>query len=184
MSKSALLVIDLQNEYLPTGKLPLVNIEQAAANAVKVIAKARQLGTQVIHVQHIADAESPIFEPSSNSIEFQDTVKPQEDESVIIKNHINAFLNTNLKEILDSNQVTELVVIGAMTHMCVDAAVRAAVRAASDFGYKVKVIHDACATLDLEFNGVKVPAGHVHATLMAAFEFAYAQVISTEDYVS
>ena len=180
MSKSALLVIDLQNEYLPTGKLPLVNIEQAAANAVKVIAKARQLGTQVIHVQHIADAESPIFEPSSNSIEFQDTVKPQEDEAVIIKNHINAFLNTNLKEILDSNQVTELVVIGAMSHMCVDAAVRAA----SDFGYKVKVIHDACATLDLEFNGVKVPAGHVHATLMAAFEFAYAQVISTEDYVS
>ena len=122
MSKSALLVIDLQNEYLPTGKLPLVNIEQAAANAVKVIAKARQQGTQVIHVQHIADAESPIFEPSSNGIEFQDTVKPQEDESVIIKNHINAFLNTNLKEILDSNQVTELVVIGAMSHMCVDAA--------------------------------------------------------------
>jgi nicotinamidase-related amidase len=118
MSKSALLVIDLQNEYLPTGKLPLVNIEQAAANAVKVIAKARQQGTQVIHVQHIADAESPIFEPSSNGIEFQDTVKPQEDESVIIKNHINAFLNTNLKEILDSNQVTELVVIGAMS-ICV-----------------------------------------------------------------
>ncbi|WP_436906294.1 isochorismatase family protein, partial [Acinetobacter johnsonii] len=86
----------------------------------------------------------------------------------------------NLKEILDSNQVTELVVIGAMSHMCVDAAVRAA----SDFGYKVKVIHDACATLDQEFNGIKVPAGHVHATLMAAFEFAYAQVISTEDYVS
>ena len=180
MSKSALLVIDLQNEYLPTGKLPLVNIEQAAANAVKVIAKARQDGTQVIHVQHIANAESPIFQPDSIGIEFQDTVKPQADEAVVIKNHINAFLNTNLKEILDSNHVTELVVIGAMSHMCVDAAVRAA----SDFGYKVRVIHDACATLDLEFNGVKVPAGHVHATLMAAFEFAYAQVISTEDYVS
>ena len=179
MSKSALLVIDLQNEYLPTGKLPLVNIEQAAANAVKVIAKARQQGIQVIHVQHIADAGSPIFEPSSNGIEFQDTVKPQ-DESVIIKNHINAFLNTNLKEILDSNQVTELVVIGAMSHMCVDAAVRAA----SDLGYKVKVIHDACATLDLEFNGFKVPAAYAHATLMAAFQFAYAQIISTEDYVN
>ena len=136
MSKSALLVIDLQNEYLPTGKLPLVNIEQTVANAVKVIAKARQEGTQVIHVQHIANAESPIFQPSSNGIEFQDTVKPQADETVVIKNHINAFLNTTLKEILDTNEVTELVVIGAMSHMCVDAAVRAA----SDFGYKVKVI--------------------------------------------
>ena len=180
MSKSALLVIDLQNEYLPTGKLPLVNIEQTVANAVKVIARARQEGTQVIHVQHIAHAESPLFQPSSNGIEFQDTVKPQANETVVIKNHINAFLNTNLKEILDSNDVTELVVIGAMSHMCIDAAVRAA----SDFAYKVKVIHDACATLDLEFSGVKVPAAHVHATIMAAFEFAYAQVISTKDYVS
>src|SRR5690606_31236188 len=110
----------------------------AAANAVKVITKARQDGTQVIHVQHIANAESPIFQPDSIGIEFQDTVKPQADETVVIKNHINAFLNTNLKEILDSNHVTELVVIGAMSHMCVDAAVRAA----SDFGYKVRVIHD------------------------------------------
>lgn len=179
MSKSALLVIDLQNEYLPTGKLPLVNIKQTAANAVNVIAKARQEGTQVIHVQHIGKAESPIFQPSSNGIEFQDIVKPQANETVVIKNQINAFLNTNLKEILDSNEVTELVVIGAMSHICIDAAVRAA----SDFGYKVKVIHDACATLDLEFSGVKIPAAHVHTTIMAAFEFAYAQVISTEDYI-
>ena len=181
MSKSALLVIDLQNEYLPTGKLPLVGIEQAAANAVKVIAKARQQGTQVIHVQHIfANGEFPAFEPDSNGIEFQDNVKPKSNETVIVKNYVNSFLKTNLKQVLDTNDITELVIIGAMSHMCVDAAVRAA----SDFGYKVKVIHDACATLDLEFNGVKVPANHVHATLMAAFEFAYAEVISTDDYVS
>lgn len=66
-----------------------------------------------------------------------------------------------------------------LSHICVDAAVRAA----ADFGDKVKVIHDACATLDLEFNGLKVPVAYAHATLMAAFEFAYAQVISTADYV-
>ena len=181
MSKSALLVIDLQNEYLPTGKLPVVNIEQAAENAAKVIAKARQDGTQVIHIQHIfANGEMPVFEPNSNGIEFQEAVKPQENEIVTVKNNVNSFLNTNLKEVLDTNDVTELVVIGAMSHMCVDAAVRAA----ADFGYKVKVVHDACATLDLEFNGLKVPAVYAHATLMAAFEFAYAQVISTEDYVS
>ena len=180
MSKSALLVIDLQNEYLPTGKLPLFNIEQATANALKVITKARQEGTQVIHVQHVAAPESPIFEPSSTGIEFQDSVKPHPDETIVIKNNINAFLQTSLKEILDRSEITELVVIGAMSHMCIDAAVRSA----ADFGYKVKVIHDACATLALEFNGVQVPAAHAHATIMAAFEFACAQVISTEDYVS
>ena len=180
MSKSALLVIDLQNEYLPTGKLPLVNIEQATQNAVKVIAQARQNGTQVIHVQHIfAHGELPVFEPNSHGIEFQAAVKPQPDETIIVKNNVNAFLNTNLKQILDQNAISELVVVGAMSHMCIDAAVRAA----ADFGYNVKVIHDACATLDLEFNGFKVPAAYAHATIMAAFEFAYAQVISTEAYL-
>ncbi|UJA01812.1 cysteine hydrolase family protein [Acinetobacter johnsonii] len=180
MSKSALLIIDLQNEYLSTGKLPLVNIEQATENAVKVIAKARQNAMPVIHIQHIsASDEIPIFVPNSNGIEFQDTVKPNADETVIVKNNINAFLNTNLKEILDTQGITELVVIGAMSHMCIDAAVRAA----ADFGYKVTVIHDACATLDLEFNGRIVEAAQVHAALMAALAFAYATIISTTDYI-
>lgn len=69
---------------------------------------------------------------SLRKCQFMETVKPQADETVIVKNHINSFLNTNLKEILDTNDVTELVVIGAMSHMCIDAAVRAA----ADFGYQ------------------------------------------------
>lgn len=101
MSKTALLVIDLQNEYLPTGKLPLVGIEQVSANAVKVISKARQEGIQVIHVQHVfAHGEMPVFEPGSEGIEFQQSVKPLENETVIVKNYVNSFLNTNLKEVM------------------------------------------------------------------------------------
>ena len=38
--------------------------------------------------------------------------------------------------------------------MCIDAVTRAA----SDFGYKCAVSHDACATLGLEFNAVAVTA--------------------------
>lgn len=181
MTKQAILVIDLQNEYLPTGKLPLVGIEDASDNAEKIIAHARKNNIQVIHVQHIfAHGEMPVFEPGSNGIEIQKTVAPINDEVIVVKNYVNSFLHTNLKQILDDNKIEDLVIIGAMSHMCVDAAVRAA----SDFGYKVKVIHDACATFDLEFNGLKVPAAYAHATLMAAFEFAYATVISTNDYIA
>lgn len=64
--------------------------------------------------------------------------------------------------------------------MCVDAGVRAA----GDMGYPVTVIHDACATLDLEFDGVKVPAAQVHAAMMAALGFAYAKLESTEEYLA
>ncbi|MGE4418058.1 MAG: cysteine hydrolase, partial [Marinobacterium sp.] len=57
-------------------------------------------------------------------------------------------------------------------------------RAASALGYSTTVVHEACATLDAEFNGVHVPAKHVHAAFMAALAFAYAEVVSTEALLS
>lgn len=181
MTRKAIIVIDLQNEYLPTGKLPLTGIEAAAANAVKVIADARANGVPVFHIQHIfANNEMPVFVPDSDGIKIQSTVLPAGNEPVIVKNYVNSFLKTNLRQLLEEQGIEDLVVVGAMSHMCVDAAVRAA----SDFGYGVTVLHDACATLDLEFNGVKVPAEQVHATMMAALAFAYAKVQSTSDYLA
>jgi len=44
MSKHAIVIVDLQCEYLPAGNLPLVGIEQAVANAVRIIANARDKG--------------------------------------------------------------------------------------------------------------------------------------------
>jgi nicotinamidase-related amidase len=76
--------------------------------------------------------------------------------------------------------IVELVVIGAMSHLCIDATSRAA----SDLGYMTIVVHDACATMDLEFGGLVVPAAQVHATLMAALAFAYATVSTTDELLA
>jgi len=181
MKKLGLIVIDLQNEYLPTGKLPLSGIEAAADNAAQVIADARAKSLPVFHIRHeFATAEAPVFVPGSNGVEIQPAVAPVGDEPVIVKNHINSFRETDLKQQLDAHGVEEVVIVGAMSHMCVDACVRAAV----DMGYPATVLHDACATLDLEFNGVSVPAAQVHAAMMAAFEFGYATVKSTQAYLA
>lgn len=181
MKQPGLIVVDLQNEYLPTGKFPLVGIEAATANAATVLANARTKGIPVFHIQHIfPSAEAPIFVPGSTGIEIQAAVTPQEGEPVIVKNNINAFHETDLKQQLDNQGVEELIVVGAMSHMCIDAVVRAAV----DMGYPVTVLHDACATRDLEFNGVTTPAAHVQAAVMAAFEFGYCAVQSTQEYLS
>lgn len=180
-SKRAIIVVDIQNEYFPEGKIPLVGIEQAAANAAKVIAAARDKGDVVIHIRHeMTDPNAPIFTPGSDGVKINDAVKPAEGELVIVKNYANSFRETELKQELDKQGIKEVVVVGAMSHMCVDAVVRAAV----DFGYQVTTIHDACATLDLEFNGTTVPAAHAHATLMAAFEFMYGEVVDTETWLA
>jgi nicotinamidase-related amidase len=103
----------------------------------------------------------------------------QPDEPVVLKHYINSFRETELKAVLDRHGIEAVVVVGNMSHMCVDGITRAAV----DFGYATTVLHDACATLDLEFNGVKVPAEQVHAAFMAALSFGYAPVISTAEYL-
>jgi len=181
MSKRAVIVVDLQNEYFPSGKLPLVGIERAVANAARVIDDARVNGNRVIHVRHESVApDAPFFVPGTAGVDIHPAVAPLDNEQIVVKNHPNSFLKTALKGMLDEMGIEEVVVIGAMSHMCIDATCRAA----SDLGYKTIVIHDACATRDLEFSGQVVPATQVHAALMAALAFAYATVTTTDEYLA
>jgi nicotinamidase-related amidase len=181
MSKHALIVVDLQNEYLPTGKLPLAGIDSALANAARVIADARSIGSTVIHVRHEStDVDAPFFAPGSNAVQIHSTVAPTEGEPVVVKNYPNSFLKTELKQILDAQGTEEVTIVGAMSHMCIDATTRAA----SDFGYKATVVHDACATRDIEFGGHAVPESQVHSAMMSALAFAYAKVVTTGEYLA
>ena len=180
MSNRAIVVVDLQNEYWPEGGLPLANIAAAAENAARVIAHGRAAGDLVVNVRHEMPTGAPVFAPGSHGSQIHSTVAPGKGEVVITKAFPNSFRDTGLKDLLDAKGIEEVVVIGAMSHMCVDATVRAA----SDFGYRTVTIHDACATRDLEFNGVSAAAAQVHAALMAAFAFAYGEVISTDAFLA
>lgn len=181
MSKRAVVVVDIQNDYFPSGKFELVGIEKAAANAARVIGAAREKGDRVIHVQHVSTRpDAPFFAPESEGVEINPVVAPRDGEAVVVKNFPNPFRGTDLKKVLDADGVEEVVVVGAMSHMCIDATARAA----SDYGYKTTVVQDACATRDLEFRGVTVPAASVHATMMSALGFAYATVTDTESYLA
>jgi len=181
MAKRALIVVDIQNDYFPSGKWPLVGADAAADNAVKVIEAFRQAGDQVVHIRHEStDANAPFFVAGSEGAQLHPKVLNRPDETVIVKHHINSFRDTELKNVLDQHGIDQLVIVGSMSHMCTHGIARAAV----DFGYATTVIHDACATHDLEFNGVKVPAAQVHAAFMAALEFGYSAVISTEAFLT
>lgn len=180
MPKSALIVVDIQNDYFPGGKWPLVGVEAAADNAAKIIEATRAAGASVIHIRHEFTSEAaPFFTPNSEGAKLHPKVLNQPQEPVVLKHFVNSFRETELKPLLDEQAIEALVVVGAMSHMCIDGITRAA----ADMGYPVTVVHDACASRDLEFNGTTVPAAHVHAAFMAALGFAYATVISTEEYL-
>ena len=179
MSKRALVVIDLQNDYYPGGKWTLHNIETASANARSVLDTVRDSGDLVIHVRHeFAGDDAPFFQAGTSGADIHKDFQPDEGEAVVLKNDVNSFQNTNLKELLDQHSISDLVLVGAMSHMCIDAAARAA----ADFGYNVTVIEDACAARDLEFNGQTVAADDVHSAYMSALGFAYANVLTTAQW--
>ncbi|WP_434672933.1 cysteine hydrolase family protein [Pseudomonas sp. R1-15] len=181
MSKQALIVVDIQNDYFPQGKWPLVGAETAADNAARLIEAFRQAGNQVVHIRHeFTSDEAPFFTPGSEGAQLHPKVLNRADEPVVLKHFVNSFRETELQAILEQHGIERLVVVGSMSHMCIDGITRAA----ADMGYEVTVVHDACASRDLEFNGLVVPAAHVHAAFMSALGFAYANVVSTAQFLS
>lgn len=182
MSKKALIVIDIQNDYFENGAIELVNPIDASLNARKVIDLFREKNLTIVHIQHLSadPANMPIFIPGTFGSEIHENVKPHEGEKVIQKYYPNSFKETDLLGFLKSNEITELVVTGMMTHMCVDSTTRAA----KDFGFECTVIGDACASRDLEINGETVKAKDVHNAFLSALAFFYAKVQNADEFLS
>jgi nicotinamidase-related amidase len=164
---TALLVIDIQDFYYPGGALPLVGPEAASASAAKLLAAARAKGVFIVHVGHNAKAGRGLHAD----------VAPLPGETVVMKDDINAFKGTDLQERLQAAGVRRLVICGMQTHMCVEAASRAA----SDLGYEVLVVADACATRDLAYGDTKVPAAQVHAATLATLSGNYAKIVTVDE---
>lgn len=164
--KTALLLIDIQDFYFPGGRLQLENPEVAGMNAGLVLDQFRKNDLPVFHVRHN-------FEPGGNIHQY---VKPLNSESVISKDQVNAFLNTDLLEMLQADSIQQIVICGMQTHMCVEAAVRAA----HDFGFSCLLVSDACATRALQYEEHIITAKNVHFSTIESIQGSYARVISTE----
>jgi len=179
----ALLIVDIQLDYFPGGRHPLVEPDAAAAAASRLLAAWRDRRAPVVHVQHVWDAPgAEFFQPGTPGVEIHPSVAPGAGETLVTKSEPNAFLGTGLEAHLRglAAEPVELVVAGMMSSMCVDATVRAA----ADLGFEVTVAHDACAAADLVFGGVRVPAAQVHAAYMAALGDGYAAVASAGEILA
>jgi nicotinamidase-related amidase len=178
MADPALVVIDIQNDYFPDGKMALEAPEAAAANAARALADFRRRNWPVFHVRHLSVRPgATFFIPGTAGAEIHESVRPRDGEPIVEKNFPNSFRSTPLDSMLKSAGIGELVVAGMMTHMCVDASVRQA----ADLGYKVTLLGDACATRAQSYGGESVPARQVHAAFLAALNGFYAKVITSRE---
>jgi len=175
----ALIIIDMQNDYFPGGKMALQGIEEALQNTNDLIRFSRKQGYTIFFVQHIAaDSGASFFVPSTPGVELHEELDIQED-TIIQKHYPNSFRETELKAALDSEDIRDLIICGAMTHMCIDTTVRAGF----DLGYNITLAHDACATKDLQFGETIIRAHEVHYSFVSAMGSAFCDVKSTEEVV-
>jgi nicotinamidase-related amidase len=169
----ALVLIDLQNDYFPGGRMELAGADAAVAQAAALLAAFRRRQLPVIHIQHLSTrAGATFFLPGTEGAEIHAAVRPEAGERVIVKHFPNAFRETQLQAALKELGVTQIVFAGMMTHMCVDTTVRAA----ADLGFQCQLAHDACATRNLQFADRQVAAADVQAAYLAALNGSFASV--------
>jgi len=168
VDSTSLIIIDIQKFYFPGGKSELVEPEKAAEQAKILLDYFRKNKGLVVHVKHD-------FSPGG---EIHQLVKPIDNEKVFTKKEVNAFLNTGLNEYLKQNNIKYVTLCGMQTHMCLEAATRAA----ADLGYKCTVVEDACTTRDLKFGEVTVKAKDVHYSTLATLK-SYGKVVGLKEFL-
>jgi nicotinamidase-related amidase len=176
-AKSALVIIDAQNEYVD-GNLPLHGLGEAVGEIRKLLVAARADGVPVIHIVHHSSPDSTLFALGSPGAEIIPALAPVDGEKMIAKSLPNAFAGTGLAatlaDIAARTGRTEVILTGFMTHMCVSATARAAL----DLGIKATVIASATATRDLpDPLGGTIPADTVHRTALAEIADRFATVV-------
>jgi nicotinamidase-related amidase len=170
----ALLLVDIQLDYFPGGAFPLVEPEAAAQAARTVLDAFRASGERVVHVFHVAEEpDATFFVPGTPGVAFHPAVAPADGEAVVEKHEPNSFIGTGLEAKLRDWGVTELVIAGMMTSMCIDSTTRAA----SELGFACTVVADACAAPDLVLGETTVPGRLAHAAFLAALDGTFATVV-------
>jgi nicotinamidase-related amidase len=160
--------------------MTLEGVEPACANAARLLQHFRDKRLPVFHIRHLAvQPNATFFLADTPGSEIHPSVAPMPGETLVAKHFPNSFRETILLDQLKKANAASVAVCGAMSHMCIDATVRAA----CDLGFQCRVAQDACATRALTFGQETVPAVKVHAAFMAALSAAYAQVLSTEELI-
>jgi nicotinamidase-related amidase len=173
---ATILLIDLQEEYR-SGALRLDGIDAAIGRAAELLGRARVAGARIVHVAH-AGAAGAMFDRTAPRGQIVVELAPLAGEAVVEKTLPCAFTGTTLREVLDEGGRRPLVVLGAMTHMCVSSTLRVA----SELGYAATLVGDGCATRDLPLpGGVIVPAAEVQRANLAALGDRFARVVTAAD---
>ena len=183
MSKRALIVIDVQNEYFDGGALRITHPSptESLANIGRAMDKATERGVPTVVVRHTEpDPDAGMFREGSDAWLLRPEVDERPRDHLVEKSLPGSFTDTDLSDILASNAIDTVAIVGYMTHMCVDTTAREAAHR----GLSVEILSDATGTLALETSGGSATGEELHrSTLVAQGQF-FADILPTDEWLS
>jgi nicotinamidase-related amidase len=176
--RPALILIDIQKGFDDVaywgGERNNLDAENNAGDLLEIWRK-NQL--PIFHIQHCSSIPTSLLHESNKGNEIKEIVKPNVGEPIIKKNVNSAFIGTDLKERLDNEKITKLVMVGLTTDHCVSTTTRMA----GNYGFDTFVVSDATATFNKKgIDGQNFSAAIMHETALASLNGEFATVVTTE----
>jgi nicotinamidase-related amidase len=145
MSRTALIVIDVQESFRIRPNWQAVNHPDIADRVNRLVRAARDNGDLVVWVLHTEPGTGGAFDPAEGNVRLIEGLAPIAGEPLLAKTSHNAFTTTNLQQLLTQHGVTEIVISGIRTEQCCETTARVG----SDLGYDVVFVTEATATTPL-----------------------------------
>ena len=178
MSKTALLVIDVQKGFDDAAYWGRRNNPQAEANIARLIAVWREKARPLIHIKHNSTEPNSPLRPELPGNAFKDAVRPLPSEKQFSKTVNSAFIGTGLTDYLHEQGIDTLIVVGLTTDHCVSTSVRMA----ANLGFAVTLVGDATATHErIGYDGVHYAAEQIHKINLVSLGGEFCTIRTTDD---
>ncbi len=166
MDNPALMIIDVQ-VGLDDPARGERNNPGAEGRIAALLAAWRARGLPVIHVQHDSVEPESKLRPGLPGHAIKAEARPLEDETLVHKQTNSAFVGTGLEQDLRRRRIRQLVIAGLTTDHCVSTTVRSA----SDRGFDVTLVTDACAAFGRTgFDGRYYPGDEIHRNNLVSLD--------------
>lgn len=180
MGARALVVIDVQNEYI-SGNLPISypKLSVSLANIGIAMDTAAELGMPIVVVQQVAPETSPIFAKGSNGYALHEVVTSRTCDHHVEKTLPSAFVGTDLAVWLETRAIDTIVIVGYMTQNCDESTARDALH----HGLTVEFLSDATGTLAMANQQGSLGAEELHRAVLLVLQSRFAAVSTTREWV-
>ncbi len=191
LKRAALLVIDMQADFLHSGPLVVPGAAELAVRLAPLVDRWRTAGLPVVFVRQALQGPDAgplaalepvrtgqVLREGSAGTQVVDELAPQPGDLVVTKRRFSAFLGTDLDVLLRSMERTAIVIAGTSTHVCCDTTARDA----SQLGYGVVVLSDGTAMGDLPDVGFgPFPADLAQRVVLSILARRFAEVCTMSE---